>query len=123
VTAKLLDDRLTAYHWKPFLLSISQQQANALIQQLATRELQYPEASAILMVLLASATSDLAEHVFAKLCEVQRPVSAGGVHALPGRSLEHARAQLCTSPYPSEFFLLVRQPIEYSACEHPGAVG
>jgi len=45
VTAKLLNGTLWGDHWQPFLLSVSQQLADDLIHQLATRELQHRDAS------------------------------------------------------------------------------
>jgi hypothetical protein len=84
--------------WKPFLLSVSQQQASDLIQQLATRELQYREVSATHMILSASATSELAGQIFAKLCEVQRTVSAGGMQSVAWKYLNQLRQVFSAIP-------------------------
>jgi hypothetical protein len=92
VTAKLLDGTLSGDHWKPFLIPVSQPQANNLIEQLATRELQFREMSATLSILSASATPELAGQIFAKLCEVQRTVSAGGTHRQEGANPRSLRA-------------------------------
>ena len=60
VTAKLLDGTLWGDQWQPFLLSVSQPQADDLIQQLATRELQNRETFATRIILSSSATPALA---------------------------------------------------------------
>jgi hypothetical protein len=70
LAAKLLGGTLSGSHWEPFLLPVSEEQASDLIQKLATRELQYLEASATRMILSAGATTELAKKVFNKLCDL-----------------------------------------------------
>jgi hypothetical protein len=79
VAAKLLDGTVWGDHYRPYVLSISQQQADDLVHQLATRELHYREASAIRIILSAAATPAMAAKIFIKLCEIHRTISAGGV--------------------------------------------
>jgi HEAT repeat protein len=98
VTARLLDGTLSGDHWKSFVTSVPQQQADDLIDQLATRELQYRETSAIRMILSASATPALAAQIFGKLCDVQRGTSAGGVQPLAWKCLDQLREVLRTIP-------------------------
>jgi hypothetical protein len=88
VAAKLLDGTLSGDRWQPYLLALPQEQADDLIAQLASRELQYREASATRMVLAASATPELAAKIFAKLCELQRTASAGGAQPLIFKCLD-----------------------------------
>ncbi|MGO8841706.1 MAG: NACHT domain-containing protein [Methyloceanibacter sp.] len=91
VTGKLLDGTLSGDQWQPFVLSVPQQQSDDLIHQLATRELRYREASAVRMILSASATPALAAQIFAKLCEVRHTASASGVQPLAWRCLDQLR--------------------------------
>ena len=98
VTAKLLDGTLSGDHWQPFVVSVPQQQADDLIHQLATRELQYGDASAFRLILSASATPALAARIFAELCDVQRATSAGGVQPLAWKCLNQLRDLLRAIP-------------------------
>ena len=98
VTAKLLDGTLWGDHWQPFLLSVSNQQADDLIHQLAARELQNREASPALMILSSSATPALAAQVLSKLCEVQGAVSAGGAQPLAWKCIHQLRYVLRAFP-------------------------
>ncbi len=98
VTAKLLDGTLSGEHWQPFVISVPQQQADDLINRLATRELEFREASAVRIVLSASATPALAAQIFAKLCDVQPVTSAGRVPPLAWKCLEQLRALLRAMP-------------------------
>jgi hypothetical protein len=91
VTAKLLDGMLSGEHWRPFVISVPQQQADDLINQLATRELQFRETSAVRIILSAAATPTLAAQIFMKLCDVQRAASAGGVQPLAWKCLGQLR--------------------------------
>ena len=88
VTTKLLDGTLWGDHWQPFLLSVSKQQADDLIDQLATRELHASPAS---MILSSLATPALAAQVFSKLCEVQGAASAAGVQPLAWKCIHQLR--------------------------------
>jgi HEAT repeat protein len=88
VTTKLLDGTLWGDHWQPFLLSVSQQIADDLIHQLATRELHASPAS---MILSSLATPALAAQVFSKLCEVQGAASAAGVQPLAWKCIHQLR--------------------------------
>jgi HEAT repeat protein len=98
VTGKLLDGTISGDQWVPFVQSVPAQQPNDLIHQLATRELQYREASAFRIILSASATPALAEQVFVKLCEVQRATSAAGVLPLVWRCLDQLREVIRAFP-------------------------
>jgi hypothetical protein len=98
VTAKLLDGTLSGEHWRPFVISVPQQQADDLINQLATRELQFREASAIRIILAASATPALIAQMFAKLCDLQGATSAGGVQPVAWTCLGQLRELLRTIP-------------------------
>ena len=98
VAAKLLDGTLWGDHWQLFLLSVSQQQADDLIHQLATRELQYRDDSAACMILSSSATPALAAQVFCKLCELQGAVSAGGVQPHAWKCIHQLRDVLRAIP-------------------------
>jgi hypothetical protein len=77
VTAKLLDGTLSTDDWQPFMSPVRQSQTNDIIDQLATRELQYRELSAARMILAASMTAALAAQIFARLCELHRTASTG----------------------------------------------
>jgi hypothetical protein len=91
VTAKLLDGTLWGDHWQPFLLAVSQQLADDLIRQLATRELQHRDASPARMILSSSSTPAVAAQVFRKLCEVQGAVPAGRVQPLAWKCIHQLR--------------------------------
>ncbi|MGM5022147.1 NACHT domain-containing protein [Tardiphaga sp. 367_B4_N1_1] len=91
VIAKLLEGTLSNDHWKQFILPIPQQQADDLIHQLATCELQYRAASAVRMVLSASATPALAVQIFSKLCDTQRAASVGGAQPVVWRCFDQLR--------------------------------
>ncbi len=96
--AKLLDGTLWGDHWQPFLLSVSQQQADDLIRQLATRELQYRDAFPARMILSSSATPALAAKIFCKLCEVQGTISAAGDQPLAWKCIHQLRDVLRAIP-------------------------
>ena len=98
LTAKLLDGTLSGEHWRPFVISAPQQQADDLINRLATRELQFREASAIRIILSASATPALAAQIFGKLCDVQRSSAAGGVALLASKCLSQMRELIRAIP-------------------------
>jgi hypothetical protein len=98
VTAKLLDGTLSGDHWQPFVISVPQQQADDLINQVATRELEFRETSAIRIIFSASATPALVAQIFAQLCEVQRAASAGGVQPVVWKCLGQLRELLRTIP-------------------------
>jgi len=98
VIAKLLDGTLSGEHWQPFVISVPQQQADNLVNQLATRELQFREASAIRIILLASATPALAAQIFAELCSIQRATSAGGAQPLVWKCLYQLRELIRAFP-------------------------
>jgi len=98
VTVKLLDGTLWGDHWQPFLLSVSQQQADDFIHQLATRELQFRDASAARMILSSSATPALVAQVLCKLCEVQGAVLAGGIQPLAWKCIHQLRDVLRAIP-------------------------
>ena len=98
VAAKLLDGTLSGDHWQPFVISVPQQQADDLINQLATRELQFREASAVRIILSAAATPTLAAQMFLKLCDVQRATSAGGGQPLAWKCLGQLRELIRAIP-------------------------
>lgn len=98
VTAKLLDGTLSSDYWQSFILSVPQQQADDLIHQLATCELQYRKASAVRMILSASATPALAAQIFSRLCEIQRTTSVGGAQPVVWRCLDQLRDLFRTIP-------------------------
>jgi hypothetical protein len=98
VTARLLDGTLSGEHWRSFMISVSQQQADDLVNQLATCELQFREASAVRIILSASATPALAALIFAKLCDVERATSTGGVQPLAWKCLDQLRVVLRAIP-------------------------
>jgi hypothetical protein len=98
VRAKLLDGTLVGDHWRPFVISVPQEQADDLINQIATREFQFREASAVRMILSASATPALAVQIVAKLCDLQRATTAGGVQPLAWKCLGELRELLRTIP-------------------------
>jgi NACHT conflict system protein len=98
VTAKLLDGTLFGDHWRPFVISVPQQQADDLINRLASRELEFRELSAFRIILQGSATPALAAQIFAKLCDVQRATSAGGVQPVAWKCLGQLRELLRAIP-------------------------
>ena len=98
VTAKLLDGTLSGEHWRPFIISAPQQQADDLINGLATRELQFREASAAGIILSASATPALAAQIFRKLCDLQRSASAGSAQTLAWKCLSQLRELIRAIP-------------------------
>jgi len=57
----------------------------------ATRELQFREASAVRIILSASATPALAAQIFGKFCDIQPATSAGGVQPLAWKCLGQLR--------------------------------
>jgi hypothetical protein len=98
VTSKLLDGTLSGEHWRPFIIHAPQEQADDLIDRLATRELQFREASAVRIILLASATPALAAQIFGKLWDVQRSASAGGAQPLAWKCLSQLRELIRAIP-------------------------
>jgi hypothetical protein len=76
----------------------SQQEADDLIDRLATRELQFRETSAIRIIFSASATPTLAGQVFARFCDVQRATSTAGVQPLVWKCLGQLREFLRAIP-------------------------
>jgi HEAT repeat protein len=97
VTEKLLDNTLSGEHWRPYIISVPQQRADDLIDQLATRELQFREVSAV-RTILSAATPALAGQVFVKLCDVERATSAGGVQPLAWKCLNQLRDLIRATP-------------------------
>jgi hypothetical protein len=91
VVGRLLDSALSGDHWRPFVVSVTRQQSDNLIDQLATREIQYREASAFRVVLSTSATPALTAQIFAKICDVQRAAWAGGAQPLAWKCLDQLR--------------------------------
>jgi hypothetical protein len=91
VISKLLDGTLYGAHWQPFVTSVSPQRATELINSLATRELQFREATAVRVILSAAATSPVAGEIFSRLCDVLRTTSVGGVQPLAWKCLGQLR--------------------------------
>ena len=98
VTAKLLDGTLTGEHWKAFVISVPQEQADGLINQLATRELEFHEASAVRIILSAAATPTLAARMFMRLCDAQRATLADGVQPLAWKCIGQLRELIRVIP-------------------------
>jgi hypothetical protein len=94
LTAKLLDGTLWVEYLEPFLLPVSKKKATDLIHKLATRELEYREASATRMILSAGATPELATQVFDKWCHLQHAVSAGDTPRLMWKCIDQLRGIL-----------------------------
>jgi hypothetical protein len=76
--AKLLDGSLIGDHWKPFLLRVSPDQSNELVQAMTTRELSYREQAASRMILSTGAPPELAKQIFDELCGLRRSISTAG---------------------------------------------
>lgn len=91
VASRLLDGTLWGEHWQPFLMVLPQQQADDLINKLATEEVPLREASGIRITVSASATPALAAQIFAKLCAGIGATSAGGTAPLAHQCFDQLR--------------------------------
>jgi len=98
VGRRLLDGTLWGEQWQSFLIAPSPQDADDLINKLATIELGFREASGVYNVLSAAATQARAAQMFSKLCELQRVTSADGAAPLAWKCRHQLRSLLLALP-------------------------
>jgi hypothetical protein len=98
VSRRLLDGTLWGEQWQSFLIAASPQDADDLINKLASAELSFREASGVYNVLAASATQARAAQIFSKLCEVQHVTVAGGAAPLAWKCRDQLRSLFLALP-------------------------
>ena len=98
MTLKLLNGTLLGKHWKPFITLPLQEQTDSLLKRLATEELSFSRRPGIQTALSASASSELAAQIFARMCEAQQAILAGGAAPDAWKRLDQLRTLFRSIP-------------------------
>ena len=98
VSQGLLDGILWGEQWQSFLTPTPSQDADDLINKLATVEISFREASGCYAVLSVAATQERAVKVFTKLCEAQRVTSTSDAAPLAWKCRDQLRSLFSSLP-------------------------